>query len=293
VAHVGGLSVVTRCLLARRTVVVAPDAGAADLVQTLQRERITLLSLVPTLLGRILDLEPQAVPPACLRAVLLGGAAASDTLLSRAADRGWPVLTTYGLTEACSQVTTQEAGTVNRGQLGSGRPLPGTDVRIDDDGQILVRGPTLMTGYLDRSGLERPFLEGGWLATGDHGRLDRHGNLHVAGRRADRIITGGENVDPVEVEHALERVPGVRQACVFGIPDAEWGEVVGAAVVADEELDPDRLREEIARTLAPFKRPRRIAVLDALPRGGSGKLDRRAAAEAAGRMRALWPDDSA
>jgi o-succinylbenzoate---CoA ligase len=295
VAHVGGLSVVTRCLLARRTVVLAPDAGASAsataLVETLARERVTIASLVPTLLARILELDPPVAPPAHLRALLLGGAAASTALLGRAADRAWPVLTTYGLTEACSQVTTQDYGTVNRGQVGAGRPLPGTDVRIDDDGQILVRGPTLMTGYLAPGDLDRPFLAGGWLPTGDHGRIDQDGNLHVAGRRADRIVTGGENVDPVEVEQALERLPGVRQACVFGAPDPEWGEVVCAALVAeegvdDEALDLARLRAGLEGVLAPFKLPRRIALLDALPTRGAGKVDREAVRRAAeGRLR--------
>jgi o-succinylbenzoate---CoA ligase len=299
VAHVGGLSVVTRCLLARRAVVLAPDQGAGGdaiaLVQTLARERVTIVSLVPTLLARILELDPPVPPPTHLRAVLMGGAAASSTLLERAGGLGWPVLTTYGLTEACSQVTTQEYGTVNRGELGAGRPLSGTEVRIDHEGQILVRGPTLMSGYLTGHGLatgrlDRPFLAGGWLPTGDHGRLDELGNLHVAGRRADRIITGGENVDPVEVEQALERIDGVRQACVFGVPDPEWGEVVCAAVVAaegsDEALDLAQLRAQLTAVLAPFKLPRRVAVLDALPTRGAGKVDRSATArDAAGRLR--------
>lgn len=287
IAHVGGLSVLTRCLLARRTVVLAGDGSPADLMATLEWDGVTIVSLVPTLLARLLDLEPPRRPPPHLRAVLLGGAAASPALLDRAADRRWPVLTTYGLTEACSQVTTQDYGTVNRGQMGAGRPLPGTEVRIDDDGQILVRGPTLMTGYVTPHGVAAPLVEGGWLPTGDYGRLDRGGNLHVTGRREDRIVTGGENVDPLEVEQALERVAGVRQACVFGSPDAEWGDIVCVALVADRDLDLERVRTELAATLASFKRPRRIALVDALPVRGAGKVDREAVARlAAGRLRA-------
>jgi len=286
VAHVGGLSIVTRCLLARRAVVLAPGMEPRPLMDSVERHRVTLLSLVPTVLKRILDLDPPAPPPDYLRAVLLGGAAAYTALLERAADHGWPVLTTYGLSEACSQVTTQPYGTPQRGELGSGPPLPGTEIRIDDDDAILVRGPTLLSRYLitDDSGATRavdPLTTGGWLATGDHGRLDQAGNLHILGRRGDRIISGGENVDPVEVEHALERLPGVRQACVFGIPDEEWGEVVCAAVVAGEaaggEAGAEALADRIAglrEVLAPFKVPRRIAVLDALPLNATGKVDR-------------------
>jgi o-succinylbenzoate---CoA ligase len=288
VAHVGGLSIVTRCLLARRTVVLAGDAGAGQLPGIMERDRVTLASLVPTLLARLLDHDPPPPPPPALRALLLGGAPASPALLARAADLGWPVLTTYGLTEACSQVTAQPYGTVHRGELGSGPPLPAVEVRIDADGQILVRGPSLLTGYLGAYGLEDPRLPGGWLPTGDAGRLDASGNLHVAGRRADRIITGGENVDPVEVERVLEAVPGVRQACVFGLPDPEWGQVVCAALVVTSEPEPAALLDRLARELAPFKRPRRIAVLDHLPLGPSGKVDRAAVARlAAARLRPL------
>jgi o-succinylbenzoate---CoA ligase len=284
VAHVGGLSIVTRCLLARRAVVLAPDQGPEALLRTMERDRITLVSLVPTLLGRLLDLRTPGGrapgPPATLRACLLGGAAASPPLLALAADAGWPVLTTYGLTEACSQVTTQEYGTTNRGEPGAGRPLPGTEIRIDDDGQILVRGPTLLSGYVGPAGIEDPFLDGGWLPTGDHGRIDDAGNLHVAGRRVDRIVTGGENVDPVEVEQALERLPGIRQACVVGVPDPEWGEAVWAAVVAEEGagVDVNRVADQLRAELASFKRPRRIVVVPDLPERGPGKVDRDAVA---------------
>lgn len=292
VAHVGGLSIVTRCLLARRTVVLTDDPRPEPLLDTVRRHRVTLLSLVPTVLARILDRDPPPPPPDHLRAVLLGGAAASPALLERAADAGWPVLTTYGQTEACSQATTQPLGTVNRGELGSGPPLPGVELRVGADAAIQLRGPTLFSGYLpaaDRS----PFLEGGWFQTGDRGRLDDAGNLHVLGRRTDRIITGGENVDPVEVEQVLERLPGVGAACVFGVPDDEWGEVVCAAIVVGgsraaaerEILEAVRALEAV---LAPFKWPRRVAFLESLPLNATGKVDRRATARlAAGRLQSL------
>lgn len=267
-AHVGGLSVVTRCLLARRTVVVAEDAAPATLARHVTRDRVTLLSVVPTLLARLLDLEGWQLP-ASVRAILLGGAPASPALLARAADRGWPVLTTYGLTEACSQVTTQRAGTTNRGDAGAGPPLAGVDVKIVD-GTIHVRGPTLCDAV----------APGAWLATGDAGFLDAAGRLHVQGRLSDLIITGGENVHPLEVEAALERCPGIDAACVFGEDDAAWGQIVVAALVAgrDGPPTPEVLRAHLERELASFKRPRRIAWLDALATNASGKLDRAATA---------------
>lgn len=296
IAHVGGLSIVTRCLLARRAVVLAGGAEPRPLMDAVRRHRVTLLSLVPTVLARILDLDPPAPPPDHLRAVLLGGAAASPAVLTRAAGT-WPLLTTYGLTEACSQVTTQRYGTVNHGQLGSGPPLPGTELRIADADAIHVRGPTLFSGYIPEDDGTGPFLDDGWFPTGDHGRIDGAGNLHVLGRRTDRIVTGGENVDPTEVEQALESLPGVRSACVFGVPDAEWGAVVCAAVVEEKERagggsgSAEAVVREIrglGEVLAPFKRPRRLALLPSLPVNATGKIDRQQTARiAAPVLRAL------
>jgi O-succinylbenzoic acid--CoA ligase len=289
-AHVGGLSILTRCLLARRCVVLASGGDPDTILRTLDRHRATLASLVPTVLSRILEPDPPPAPPPFLRAVLLGGAAATPALLERAADVGWPVLTTYGLSEACSQATTQRYGTVNRGQLGSGAPLPGVDLRIGDDDHIQLRGPTLFSGYVPAPGA--PFLEGGWFDTGDRGRIDDRGNLHVLGRRTDRIVTGGENVDPVEVERAAVALPGIGAACVFGVPDPEWGDLVAAAVVpADPAADPASVAaalRSLGSVLAPFKRPRLFAVLDRLPVNANGKVDRAATARAAaGLLRAL------
>jgi O-succinylbenzoic acid--CoA ligase len=277
-AHIGGLSVLTRCLLARRAVVLTqPKRHAAgvdprSLADVIERERVTLLSLVPTQLARLLELEPPWNPPAHVRAILLGGAAAPPPLIARARERGFPILTTYGLTEACSQVTTQRLETPRLG-ADAGQALPGIEVSATS-GQILVRGPVLFTRYFP-SGSPAP-LRDGWFQTGDSGIVDADGVLHVIGRDSEMIITGGENVWPAEVEHALLGCSDVRAACVFALPDPTWGEVLGAAlVVADpNEFELQRLSEELRARLASFKRPRQIALLPALPLTPSGKPDR-------------------
>ncbi|MEE8524833.1 MAG: AMP-binding protein [Thermoanaerobaculia bacterium] len=273
IAHVGGLSIVTRCLLARRTVVVetASRFDAAAITAVIVDRRVTLVSLVPTMLRRLLDLEGWR-SPAHLRALLVGGAAASSELLARAADRRLPVLTTYGLTEACSQVATQRDGTVQRGELGCGRPVAGMEIRLRD-GAIEIRGACLMDGYLG-SEKESPFTADGWLRTGDLGEIDGAGNLHVLGRSDGVIVTGGENVHPLEVEQVLEDHPAITSACVFGVADDEWGQVVAAALAATEPLRDGELISFLTPRLAAFKRPRRIAYLDDLPRRSAGKLDR-------------------
>jgi O-succinylbenzoic acid--CoA ligase len=280
-AHVGGLSILVRTLVARRCAVLdSPGFDPARTIETIRRHRITLLSLVPAMLSELLDVQPAWSPPERLRAVLLGGAPGDATLLERAADRGVPVLTTYGLTETCSQVTTQRYGTVNRGEMGAGAPLEGAELRLMD-GEIQLRGPMLMSGYLDAGGLRSGLDAEGWLSTGDEGELDSAGQLHIHGRLDRLIVTAGENVDPLEVEAALIAYEPIREAVVFGVEDSKWGQVVAAALVVEESLEIDSLRDRLRRTLAPHKRPRLIRLLDAMPRTPSGKLDRAAAEEEA------------
>lgn len=265
-AHVGGLSIVVRCLVARRTVVLAEPK---DIATSLGRDQVTLASLVPTQLARLVDAGTK--PPPGLRALLLGGAPATTALLARALDQGWPVLATYGLTEACSQVTTQRYGQVKSG--GVGVPVSGMEIRLVDE-EIQVRGPSLFDAYLGHPNHE------GWFATGDLGRLDEDGHLHILARRTDLIVTGGENVYPSEVESVLERVPGVRAACVFGVEDETWGQVVCAALVAERlPIDFD-LRACLAAELARHKHPRRIAYPPSLCYTPTGKLDRSATRKA-------------
>jgi len=282
VAHIGGLSVLTRCLLARRPVVLVPEHAAAGSVERLAHAIVageaSLLSVVPTQLSGLLRLTPRFEMPRRVRALLTGGAAASPTLLSECAERGWPVLTSYGMTEACSQVATQRPGTVNRGELGSGSPLPGVGVRLVQ-GVIQIGGPTLFSGYIGEA-VESGLNDEGWFQTRDLGRFDAEGRLHVLGRIDDLIITGGENVAPWEVEAALLACPGVLEVCVFGVADEHWGQVVAAALrVAGEDAGRlvDAAHVELAGRLAAFKRPRLYAsCTHAFPTGHTGKLDRHA-----------------
>lgn len=281
-AHVGGLSVVTRCLLARRAIVLMPErrgTGSVErLVTAMTASRATLASLVPTQLHGLLELEPRLRLPSTVRALLTGGAAASSRLLQACADRGWPVLTSYGLTETCSQVATQRPGSINRGELGVGRPLPGIGVRLDA-GLICVSGPTLFAGFLGESS-DRDMTHPEELRTRDLGRFDVDGNLHVLGRIDDLIITGGENVAPWEVESVLASCPGVLEACVFGVADPKWGHVVAAGLRTNEPAGTllDSVHQECRRRLAVFKRPRWYACSATFIHGPTGKLDRKATA---------------
>jgi O-succinylbenzoic acid--CoA ligase len=196
--------------------------------------------------------------PPTLRWALLGGGPIPAALLDRAAEAGVPVAPTYGLTETCSQIVT------------FGVPLHGVDLRRQGpEHEILARGPMVAPGALS---------EDGWLHTGDLGAFDERGRLTIVGRRADTIISGGENVAPAEVEAVLLEHPAVADAGVFARADAEWGEAVIAAVVlrdGGERLDADALRAHCAARLAAFKVPKAFEARAALPRTESGKLLRR------------------
>ncbi len=273
-AHVGGLSILTRCLIARRCVVSSEGRfDAAETLRILDRDRVTLLSVVPTMLRRLLAHEnPSWHPSQALRAVLVGGAAFPDALRRQAASRGIPVLGTYGCTEACSQVAAQSSPQL--GQGGSGAPLPGIEVRLVS-GEIQVRSETLMDGYLDADRATEPWTEDGWLRTGDLGAFADDGQLVVLGRIDDLIVTGGENVAPEEVEGWLTTAPGILEACVFAVDDDEWGQRVSAAIVVESpEYDLDELRALMRRELAPHKRPKQVAIVESLPVNRSGKVDR-------------------
>lgn len=272
-AHVGGLSVLTRCLAARRPVVLAASQEPAAMLEVVARHRVTLTSLVPAQLARLL--AASAAPPPSLRAVLVGGGPCPPALLTEGRRLGWPLLPTYGLTEACSQVATVAPG---EEPVGCGRPLGGVEVQVRER-EIHLRGATLFDGYLENGQVVPALDEEGWFATGDLGELDVKGNLHVFGRKDDVIVTGGENVAPAEVEAVLRGCPGVTQALVVGVPHPVWGAVVGALLVAGSaEPPPDEVvHGHLAESLAAFKRPRLLRWVKELPLAPSGKPDRAAA----------------
>jgi O-succinylbenzoic acid--CoA ligase len=279
-AHVGGFSVLVRALVARRAAVVreasTPESFRAAVVEGL----ITHASLVPTVLARLLDARPAWDPPPTLRALMLGGAGTPAELRAEALRRGWPVRTTYGLTEAAGPVTLEP---LDRPGVGSGSPLGDTEVRIRE-GRIELQGPTLMSAYLPLGAHPDPFTEDGWLRTGDLGELLPDGDLRVSGRVAELIVTGGENVLAGEVEAALCTLPGVTEAFVYGRPDRAWGECVTAAIVLAPGASAPALlavRAGLRERLATFKLPRALSVLDGLPRLPTGKLDRRGARDRA------------
>ncbi len=239
--HIGGLAVVTRALATDRRVVVH-DGFDADAVS---HAGATAVSLVATALQRI--------DPSIFRVIVLGGARPP-------ADRPPNAVTTYGMTETGS------------GVVYDGRPLDGVEVRIDETGEIHLRGPMLLRAYRGRHAPIQPRDADGWLATGDLGHWRSDGRLHVDGRRGDLIISGGENVWPEPVEASLREMPGVADVVVAGRPDPEWGERVVAWIVPDG-VPPTltELRDHVRASLPAFMAPRELHLVEAIPRTSLGK----------------------
>jgi O-succinylbenzoic acid--CoA ligase len=264
-SHIAGLSIVMRSVIYGTTVGLHPSFEVDRVAATLESGECTVVSLVPTMLVRLLDAGIDLSGP---RAILVGGGPVPEDALEEAVGRGASVVQTYGLTESCSQVTTLGPGDARRKLGSAGRPLLTTHLRIKD-GEILVQGPTVAPGCADADG---------WLHTRDLGRIDEEGFLYVQDRIDDVIVTGGENVVPAEVEQVLMRHPEVEDAAVIGREDPEWQQAVTAVVVlrGDTELPTEELRRHCASELAGYKVPKRIEIASALPRTPSGKLLRRA-----------------
>lgn len=276
-ARVGGLGILLRVLAVRATLALAPRFSGDAFPEILERDGVTLASLVPAMLADVFEKHPDWREPKGLRALLIGGAPMSDSLRVEAARRRIPIVTTYGMTETGSSSGLSRwedrFSPESKGEM----PLEGVTYRLED-GEIVLSGPMLFAGYWGQS----PVTEGGRFKTGDAGLLHTDGSVTVLARQSDLIITGGEKVVPSEVERALEAIPGVSEALVLGMPDAKWGEIVTALLVPKapfDETHPPLTAEALARrlslTLARWKAPRRLAWVKTLPLTAEGKRSRR------------------
>jgi o-succinylbenzoate---CoA ligase len=283
--HVGGLSILFRCLLAGAAVAL-PEPGA-PLGETIAAGGATHVSLVSTQLLRLLGEE--GFDPGGLKAILLGGGPIPPSLVDEAVGRGLPIHTSYGLTEMASQVTATPPGASREELRTSGRLLPNREISISDRGEILVRGRTLFAGYVEDEAVDVPLGAHGWFHTGDLGELDANGCLSVRGRRDNLFVSGGENVQPEEIEDALRRLEGVEDAVVVPVPDAEFGARPVAFVrTTGVAVDPETLARALEPTLPRFKIP---AAFHGWPEEPEGiKADRLSLRERARRLRRGDPD---
>jgi O-succinylbenzoic acid--CoA ligase len=289
--HMGGLAPIVRSALYGTTAVLVGEGGtggnegggfdAATARHVLAAYDCTGISLVPTMLRRLLD---DGDLPDSLRFVLLGGAPASTGLIERCARRNVPAYPTYGMTETASQVATARPDEAFTHADTVGQPLFGTDLAVVDTagervdrgetGEIVVAGSTVFAGYYDDPDATAAAFSADGFHTGDVGNRDAEGRLWVTGRLDERIVTGGENVDPEAVADTLTAHPAVAEAVVVGLDDSEWGERVGALVVSEGDLDAEAVQNYCRERLAGFELPRTVGFVESLPRTASGTVKR-------------------
>ncbi|MBJ8341234.1 AMP-binding protein [Antrihabitans sp. YC3-6] len=288
--HVNGIVVsVLTPLLVGASVVVADRFNPRTFFDIVEAKKPTFFSGVPTIYSMLAALPAEVRPDtSSIRFAVCGAAPAPADLLTRFEDRfGFPLVEAYGLSEGtCGSTINPVSGVRKPGTVGC--PLPGQEIRIVDSkgnavpqgetGEVVVRGPNVMRGYLGRPDDTAAVLVDGWLHTGDVGQLDSDGYLRIVGRCKEMIIRGGENIYPKEIEDVIASDTAVLEAAVIGIPDERWGEVVIAFVQPrpGSSIDSEQLRERCTVELSRYKRPRSIHVLAALPKNAVGKIDKNA-----------------
>lgn len=286
-----------------RRLVILRQFDAAEWLETVRRERITHTFLVPTMLKRVLD-DPAFGDKACSSLQILAyGAAPMPVPVIRQAIAMFPptvgFVNAFGQTETTATVTmllpedhrlegsAPEIEHKLQRLASIGRPLPDVEVRIVDTegaevapgeiGEIVVRTPRLMKGYVSQDHATAPTIVNGWLHTRDMGWMDADGYLYLAGRKDDLIIRGGENISPAEVEAVLHTHPAIEEAAIIGLPDVDWGEQVMAIIVpkADSPLTAEEVIDWCHQRLASFKKPAIVQFVPALPRNALGKVLRK------------------
>ena len=288
--HVNGIVVsVLTPLLVGASVVIADRFNPTTFFDTIENWQPTFFSGVPTIYSMLTAL-PEEVQPntSSIRFAVCGAAPASADLLTRFESRfGFPLVEAYGLSEGtCGSTINPVSGVRKPGTVGL--PLPGQEIRIVDSagnavpqgesGEVVVRGPNVMRGYLGRPDDTAAVLVDGWLRTGDTGQMDSDGYLRIVGRCKEMIIRGGENIYPKEIEDVLATDSTVLEAAVIGVPDQTWGEVVVAFVQPrpGAVVDSKNLRDRCAIELSRYKRPQAIHVLEVIPKNAVGKIDKNA-----------------
>lgn len=280
--HVGGLATLIRAVLDGGSVWLHHEFDPHLAAQLIADGEVTIASMVATMLARTLAEAPDVTASPRFRTLLLGGGPADPTLLANAIAHSLPLTNTYGMTEAASQIATQPPGAGLTWPQSCGSPLEGTDVRVDENGEIHVRGPNVFAGYWNQEEATAQSFQDGWFRTGDLGHFNENGELEIEARRSDLILSGGENVYPVEVENVLLAHPWVQEALVQGVADPLWGQRVEARVVLSPEALAELSEKDITvelevwcrQDLAPYKIPKTLHFVESLPRTSSGKLRR-------------------
>lgn len=269
--HIGGFSIIFRVLMFGTSIIIPDSLSNDNLSESIKKNKPALISLVTTQLKNFIDKD--FTPPIELRTVLLGGGFSDKNLILKAIDKGWMIAKVYGSTETSSLISFMNPDEVKKKPEASGKAIPPNKIIITDEGGIAIQSPAVMKGYFNNDETAG-VIKDGYYFTGDIGYLDDEGYLFVEAKRNNLIISGGENINPFEVENFILTHSEIKEACVIGIDSEEWGQIVSAAVVLKEgeALSEKKLRDFLRDKLPSFKIPKKIKFVNQLPKSGLGKI---------------------
>ena len=281
--HIGGFSIITRTLLAGASMIIPDSSDVKDFIKSIKKFKPTLASFVGTQLKKLLD--EKITPYSEIKNILIGGGFVDDVLIDTALNQGWKISKVYGSSEVSSFVAAITSDELIGKIKTSGKAIPPNEVLIvnekreilppDSVGEIAVKSDSVFRGYLNNEIETKNKLVEGTYYTGDIGTLDDDGYLFVHARRSDLIVTGGENVNPMEVEKYILQGESIKDCCVIGIEDKTWGQIVAAAIVStDRTISEESVKNFLRGKLAGFKIPKRILFVDYLPRTPLGKVEK-------------------
>lgn len=271
--HISGLSIMMRSMIYGIPVYLEEHFDEVKITKMLLSGEVSTISVVTSMLERLLSNYDGSYHPN-LRTVLLGGGPASKATLEVCKMRNIPLVQSFGMTETASQIVTLSPKDALNKIGSSGKALFPAEVKIAEDGEILLKGPSITPGYLHNEAATKEAFSDGWFKTGDIGYLDEMGFLFVLERRSDLIISGGENIYPTEVEQIISSYESVQEVAVVGKVDAKWGSVPIAYIVADAHFNEEDLQNICQTNLARYKIPKQFLLVASLPKTASGKIQR-------------------
>lgn len=269
--HIGGFQIICRALSNGCEIIIPDNPDTESLKKFIEEFNPTHISLVSTQLQRLIDINTRISNS--LKVTLIGGGFSEDNLLIKANESGWKAVRVYGSSETASFVTAASVKEIKNHPSTVGKPIKNVEVKISDENEILISSNSLFKCYLNNSEETKKKLVNGFYHSADLGKI-KDGYLFLDVRRSDLIITGGENVNPHEVEQALLRISGVEEACVFALDDKQWSQKVCAAIVTSKRISENQIKEILKEELATFKIPKEIFFIDNLPKTSLGKIER-------------------
>ena len=281
--HIGGFAIISRALLAGSILVIPQNLKQDSIENAIIKYEPSVVSLVPTMLSRII--ENDIKPNSNMKCLFLGGGASSDELIHTALERNWPIVKVYGSSETTAMVTGCWGEELHKFPACAGNPFNEIEIKILNEekaelnsgevGEIAIKSKTIASGYLNNSKLWNHKLHNDFYLTGDYGYLDNDGRLFVVARRTDLIVSGGENIDPREIEDTLNTHSSIMESIVFPTQNDDWGEIATALVVLNKEanFEIDKIQLYLKSKLASFKVPKIISIVTEIPRTELGKID--------------------